>query len=324
MPYRLAYWRVAGEEINYRRFFDINGLAAIRMEDAGGLRGGPRAHLPARWPRARSRPAHRPPRRAVRPHAPTSSGFRSATSSSRRRRLASAEHAASDARWPAVSEALCAPVARGGGGRPGLAAAPGALRGGGEDSGRPASASPTTGRSTAPPATTSPTRVTALFVDPREPSAASPTSTRRFIGEPAATSRSCVYEKKKLIMSGCHGERDQRARPRAEPHLGVNRRTRDFTLNSLRRALVGVHRLLPGLPDLRRRPAPGAGRARRALHRVDHRPRASGATPPPTRRIFDFLRGHPAARATRSTSTSAERAGDAALRHEAPAGDRAR
>ena len=32
--YRLAFWRVAGEEINYRRFFDVNGLAAIRMEDA--------------------------------------------------------------------------------------------------------------------------------------------------------------------------------------------------------------------------------------------------------------------------------------------------
>ena len=31
--YRLAHWRVAGEEINYRRFFDINSLAAICMED---------------------------------------------------------------------------------------------------------------------------------------------------------------------------------------------------------------------------------------------------------------------------------------------------
>ncbi len=30
--YRVAFWRVAGEEINYRRFFDINELAAIRME----------------------------------------------------------------------------------------------------------------------------------------------------------------------------------------------------------------------------------------------------------------------------------------------------
>ncbi|OGW52239.1 MAG: malto-oligosyltrehalose synthase [Nitrospirae bacterium RBG_13_43_8] len=31
--YRLSYWRVATEEINYRRFFDINELASIRMEN---------------------------------------------------------------------------------------------------------------------------------------------------------------------------------------------------------------------------------------------------------------------------------------------------
>lgn len=31
--YRLAYWRVAADEINYRRFFDINDLAGIRMEN---------------------------------------------------------------------------------------------------------------------------------------------------------------------------------------------------------------------------------------------------------------------------------------------------
>jgi (1->4)-alpha-D-glucan 1-alpha-D-glucosylmutase len=30
--YRLAFWRVASDEINYRRFFDINELAAIRVE----------------------------------------------------------------------------------------------------------------------------------------------------------------------------------------------------------------------------------------------------------------------------------------------------
>jgi (1->4)-alpha-D-glucan 1-alpha-D-glucosylmutase len=30
--YRLAFWRVAAEEINYRRFFDVNELVAIRME----------------------------------------------------------------------------------------------------------------------------------------------------------------------------------------------------------------------------------------------------------------------------------------------------
>src|SRR5438067_11269125 len=31
--YRLAFWRVAAEEINYRRFFDVNDLAALRIED---------------------------------------------------------------------------------------------------------------------------------------------------------------------------------------------------------------------------------------------------------------------------------------------------
>jgi len=31
--YRLSFWRVAMEEINYRRFFDINSFAAIRVED---------------------------------------------------------------------------------------------------------------------------------------------------------------------------------------------------------------------------------------------------------------------------------------------------
>jgi (1->4)-alpha-D-glucan 1-alpha-D-glucosylmutase len=31
--YRLSFWKVAVEEINYRRFFNINGLIALRMED---------------------------------------------------------------------------------------------------------------------------------------------------------------------------------------------------------------------------------------------------------------------------------------------------
>ena len=31
--YRLSFWRVASDEINYRRFFDINDLAAIRVEN---------------------------------------------------------------------------------------------------------------------------------------------------------------------------------------------------------------------------------------------------------------------------------------------------
>lgn len=32
--YRLAFWRVAAHEINYRRFFDINDLAGVRVEDS--------------------------------------------------------------------------------------------------------------------------------------------------------------------------------------------------------------------------------------------------------------------------------------------------
>jgi (1->4)-alpha-D-glucan 1-alpha-D-glucosylmutase len=31
-PWRLGFWRVAADEINYRRFFDINELAALRVE----------------------------------------------------------------------------------------------------------------------------------------------------------------------------------------------------------------------------------------------------------------------------------------------------
>ncbi|KQY24979.1 maltooligosyl trehalose synthase [Cellulomonas sp. Root485] len=31
--YRLAYWRVADEELNYRRFFDVGTLLAVRVED---------------------------------------------------------------------------------------------------------------------------------------------------------------------------------------------------------------------------------------------------------------------------------------------------
>jgi (1->4)-alpha-D-glucan 1-alpha-D-glucosylmutase len=85
--FRLAYWRVASDEINYRRFFDVNGLAALRMENekvfdaahdfilalaAGGVIGGLRIDHPdglfdpARYfrmlqERFRARVAHRGP-----------------------------------------------------------------------------------------------------------------------------------------------------------------------------------------------------------------------------------------------------------------------
>ena len=31
--YRLAHWRTAGRNLSYRRFFDVNSLAGLRMED---------------------------------------------------------------------------------------------------------------------------------------------------------------------------------------------------------------------------------------------------------------------------------------------------
>ncbi|HEX8948220.1 MAG TPA: malto-oligosyltrehalose synthase, partial [Dissulfurispiraceae bacterium] len=34
-PFRLSHWRVATDEINYRRFFDINQIAAVKMEGPG-------------------------------------------------------------------------------------------------------------------------------------------------------------------------------------------------------------------------------------------------------------------------------------------------
>src|SRR5262245_18835095 len=37
--YRVAHWRLAGSEINYRRFFDINSLAGLRVEDLDTFRG---------------------------------------------------------------------------------------------------------------------------------------------------------------------------------------------------------------------------------------------------------------------------------------------
>ena len=64
--YRLAYWRVAGEEINYRRFFDINELAAIRMEEPEVFEETHRLVFDLVGRGRGHRPARRPPRRALR------------------------------------------------------------------------------------------------------------------------------------------------------------------------------------------------------------------------------------------------------------------
>ena len=52
--YRLCFWGVAAEEINYRRFFDINDLAAIRVEEPNVLEAVHDKAVPAAARRARS------------------------------------------------------------------------------------------------------------------------------------------------------------------------------------------------------------------------------------------------------------------------------
>lgn len=46
-PYRLAWWRIAMQEISYRRFFDIDQLVALRMEDPSVF--APAHELVLRW-----------------------------------------------------------------------------------------------------------------------------------------------------------------------------------------------------------------------------------------------------------------------------------
>ena len=45
--YRLAWWRSAGDDINWRRFFDINGLVGVAHRGRGGVRGDPCDAAPA-------------------------------------------------------------------------------------------------------------------------------------------------------------------------------------------------------------------------------------------------------------------------------------
>ena len=83
--YRLAHWRVAGEEINYRRFFDINSLAAIRVEDPDVFEEAHALHLPAAGPGHGALACGSTTRTGCSTRPPTSSGFRSATSSTQAR-----------------------------------------------------------------------------------------------------------------------------------------------------------------------------------------------------------------------------------------------
>jgi (1->4)-alpha-D-glucan 1-alpha-D-glucosylmutase len=66
--YRLAHWRVAPECVNYRRFFDINDLIGVRVEDDDAFRLTHDLVGPARLAGVDHGPARRSRRRALRPH----------------------------------------------------------------------------------------------------------------------------------------------------------------------------------------------------------------------------------------------------------------
>ena len=100
--YRLAHWRVGDEELNYRRFFDVDTLVGVRVEDERGLRRDPRACC-WRWsPRAAST--------ACASTTPTASPTRAATS----RRLRRARPAApgSSSRRSSRATRSCPPTGR--------------------------------------------------------------------------------------------------------------------------------------------------------------------------------------------------------------------
>ncbi len=64
--YRLAYWKIGYEEINYRRFFDINELVGLRIEEAEVFENRYQQTLNLVRAGEDHGPAHRPHRRPVR------------------------------------------------------------------------------------------------------------------------------------------------------------------------------------------------------------------------------------------------------------------
>ena len=239
--YRLAHWRVAGEEINYRRFFDINGLAAIRVEDPevfaeahqrifDWLREGCVTGLRIDHPDGLYDPTayflHLQERYFL----------------ERARALFEAKHGAQDARWTEVEPRLReqwlaevgdqvdSPL------RKALYVVVEKIQGGRERIPESWAVHGTTGYRFA-------NAVSGLFVQRRaEPELTA--TYHRFIDE-ATDFEELVYEKKRLILRDFMSSELNMLAHRLNRISELNRRTRDFTLNSLRRALAEFIALFP-------------------------------------------------------------------------------
>ncbi len=238
--YRLAHWRVAGEEINYRRFFDINGLAAIRVEDEAVFED---VHaLLFRW-------ISQGKLTGLRIDHPD--GLFDPTAYFQRLQLryflshaerTYLEDGQDPARWKEVSEALRARF------EAELEADPQSplrrlfyvvvekIQGGRERIPESWAVMGTTGYRFA-------NSLTGLFVDGRAERAFTETY-EAFLGRPVDF-RELVYEKKKLIMRVSMASEMNVLARELNRVSEMNRRTRDFTHNSLRRALTEFVALFP-------------------------------------------------------------------------------
>ncbi|WP_395808043.1 malto-oligosyltrehalose synthase [Archangium minus] len=239
--YRLAHWRVAGEEINYRRFFDINGLAAIRVEDPDvfteahqrifdWLRQGCITGLRIDHPDGL--------------YDPTAYflNLQEQYFIERARAVFEAEHAERAELWPEVERRLRerwqgeAGAQVGSPLRKALYVAVEKIQGGRERIPEAWAVHGTTGYRFA-------NAVGGVFVKPDAEASLTETY-HRFIDE-APDFEELVYEKKRLILRDFMSSELNMLAHRLNRISEMNRRTRDFTLNSLRRALAEFIALFP-------------------------------------------------------------------------------
>ncbi|MFL5358397.1 malto-oligosyltrehalose synthase [Archangium sp.] len=239
--YRLAQWRVAGEEINYRRFFDINGLAAIRVEDPDvfteahqrifdWLRQGCVTGLRIDHPDGL--------------YDPTAYflNLQEQYFVERARALFESEHGEQSTVWPQVEQRLRERWQAEAGARAdsplrkALFVAVEKIQGGRERIPEDWAVHGTTGYRFA-------NAVGGVFVKP-EAEAPLTETYHRFIGE-APDFEELVYDKKRLLLRDFMSSELNMLAHRLNRISEMNRRTRDFTLNSLRRALAEFIALFP-------------------------------------------------------------------------------
>ncbi|HEY0093964.1 MAG TPA: malto-oligosyltrehalose synthase, partial [Archangium sp.] len=239
--YRLAQWRVAGEEINYRRFFDINGLAAIRVEDPDvfteahqrifdWLRQGCVTGLRIDHPDGLFDPTA------------YFLNLQEQFFVERARAVFEAEHGEKAGLWPEVERGLRERWQAEAGARvdsplrKALYVAVEKFQGGRERIPEGWAVHGTTGYRFA-------NAVSGLFVRPEAEEPLTQTY-HRFIGQ-SPDFEELVYEKKRLILRDFMSSELNMLAHRLNRVSEMNRRSRDFTLNSLRRALSEFIALFP-------------------------------------------------------------------------------